>query len=347
MLLELFRRSRCASPAARFRPALEQLDERVLPSGLAFGPGLAAPGSLFTVNGSATPTGSGVELTNGGTSEAGSAFSTSPVNITGFSARFSFQILPGSTSVLADGFTFTIQGVGPTALDTAGGGGLGYGPDHVGGTPGIPKSVAIKFDVFNNQGEGSDSTGLYTNGAAPTIPAIDLTSTGVNLQSGDVFNVAVTYNGKTLTVTITDTQTKATATQSYVVNIPKIVGGNQAFVGFTGGTGADSSVQNILSFAFPSSGPAVGNFADGSLAQGGSGSGSGVSGGGLDLSGQAGPALLSAAPVAAVSTQDGHTGGGNLFGADGVTAYLDATTAAQLTGNTAFDGAFLGNVVRP
>jgi len=31
--------------------------------------------------------------------------------------------------------------------------------------------VAVKFDLFDNAGEGVNSTGFYTNGAAPTVPA--------------------------------------------------------------------------------------------------------------------------------------------------------------------------------
>ncbi len=66
------------------------------------------------------------------------------------------------------------------------GGGLGYGPDlptnpdASTNTP-IANSVAVKFDFFSNAGEGTDSTGLYTNGASPTIPAVDMTSSGVIL----------------------------------------------------------------------------------------------------------------------------------------------------------------------
>jgi len=50
-------------------------------------------------------------------------------------------------------------------------------------------------------------------------------------------NVAVTYNGTTLQVTITDAVTLATATQSYIVNIPTLLGANTVWAGFTGGTG--------------------------------------------------------------------------------------------------------------
>ena len=77
----------------------------------------------------------------------------------------------------------------------------------------------IKFDYFNNAGEGDDSTGLFIDGADPFLPAIDLTGTGVSISSGDVMNVAMTYDGTTLNVTITDTLTSASASQTYAVNI--------------------------------------------------------------------------------------------------------------------------------
>ena len=50
-------------------------------------------------------------------------------------------------------------------------------------------------------------------------------------------NVTMNYNGSTLNVTITDLDTDASASQSYSVNIPAVVGSQNAFVGFTGGNG--------------------------------------------------------------------------------------------------------------
>lgn len=91
---------------------------------------------------------------------------------------------------------------------------------------------------------------MYLNGAEPTIPAIDLTPTGVNLHSGDVMHAHMVYNGTTLVMTLTDTVTKAVATESFTVNIPAVVGGNTAYVGFTGATGESSATQNILSRSF-------------------------------------------------------------------------------------------------
>jgi fibronectin type 3 domain-containing protein len=210
-----------------------------------FSSGFASSAGVLTYNGTAKINGTSAELTDGGGNETGSFFSTNAVDITHFSNQFTFQL----TSANADGFTFTIQGDGPTAQGPAGGG-LGYGPDTPGGTPGIAKSVAVMFDLYNNAGEGIDSTGEYTDGASPTTPAIDLSSTGINLHSGDAFKVVMSYDGTTLNVTITDTTTNASASQAYTVNIPHVIGGGTGYVGFTGGTGGSTAVQNILTWDY-------------------------------------------------------------------------------------------------
>ena len=189
-----------------------------------------------------------LEITNGGTYEAGSAFYTTPVNIQSFTTNFTFQL----TSAAADGFTFTIQDAGPTAIGGYGGS-LGYGPNPTTGTTGgIGKSVAIKFDIYSNSGEGTDSTGMYTNGASPTVPAVNLTSSGIVLTSGDTISAQLVYNGTTLTLTLTDTVTNDTFSQAFTVNIPSIVGANTAYVGFTGGTGGGTAIQNIKTWTFTS-----------------------------------------------------------------------------------------------
>jgi Legume lectin domain len=183
------------------------------------------------------------------TNESASAFWTTPVNVQTFTNDFLFQ----QTTPNADGFTFTIQSAGITALGPSGGG-LGYGPDTVGGTAGIAKSVAIKFDLFDNNGEGNNSTGLYTNGASPTVPATTLGGS-VNLHSGDIMKAHMTYDGTTLTLTITDTVNAAqTFTTSWPINLPTTVGGNTALVGFTAGTGGLTAQQEIISWTYSTSG---------------------------------------------------------------------------------------------
>ena len=176
-----------------------------------FSNGFANPAGL-QLNGSAQTNGSALELTNGGHGEAGSAFTAGAVNVSTFTTSFEFQLLNPN----ADGFTFTLQSNNPSQLG-GGGGNLGYG--------GIPNSVAIKFDLFNNAGEGNNSTGLFINGASPTNSgSVDLTGSGINLHSGDIFAVNLTYDGTTLTETIRDTLTGASFTTSYTVNIPAAPG---------------------------------------------------------------------------------------------------------------------------
>ena len=210
-----------------------------------FGSGFTSSTGL-TLNGGASIVSNRLRLTDGGTTEARSAFFTTPVNIQSFTNNFSFQL----TSATGDGFTFVIQGdSSPTWIGTAGGG-LGYGAGAPGGIAGIPLSAAVKFDIYDNNGEGSDSTGLYINGASPTIPAIDMTPSGVVLSSGDILNVAMTYNGTTLSWTITDTTTGKSFSTSAAVNLLDIIESPTAYVGFTASTGGSTATQDILSWTF-------------------------------------------------------------------------------------------------
>jgi hypothetical protein len=178
-----------------------------------------------------------LQLTNGGASQNRSAWFINPVPVNAFTTDFTFQQLNAS----ADGMTFTIQNSNIWALGYNGGG-LGY--------QSIPTSVAIKFDLYDNAGEGNDSTGIYTNGIVPTLPSTDLTSTGVNLHSGDTMHAHIVYDGTNLTLTLTDTVTNATTTKVFPINIPSVVGGSNAYVGFTGSTGGMSATQNVLSWTY-------------------------------------------------------------------------------------------------
>src|SRR5262249_39814835 len=77
---------------------------------------------------------------------------------------------------------------------------------------------------------------------------------GVNLHSGDILQVHITYDGTTLTMTITDTVTNATFTTSWKINIPGIVGASTAFVGFTAGTGGQTATQQVLNWTYSAGG---------------------------------------------------------------------------------------------
>jgi hypothetical protein len=214
-------------------------------TGINFTQGFAASSGLIIQNGSSQLEDTRIQLTDGEPTEAGSAFYYAPVNIQAFTTSFSFQLSDPN----ADGFTFIIQNApGGTANVGPSGGNLGYTK--------IGNSVAIKFDLYSNAGEGPDSTGLYTDGAVPTLPAIDLSSTGINLHSGDQMTVNLAYNGATISMNITDIVTSATWSTSGTIDIPAIVGSNSAYVGFTGGTGGETASQKILTWTYSVATPA-------------------------------------------------------------------------------------------
>ena len=232
---------RAIAVAAAMPPSQVSSALYTIPLGKSLGPdyltGFTAEGLTF--NGSTTLNGTSLQLTGGGGYEAASAFFDTPVNTQFFTSDFTFQL----TNAQADGFTFCIQNQGLTALGSSGGD-LGYG-----GSPGIGDSVAVKFDLYDNDGEGPNSTGIFTDGENPYVPAIDLTASGINLHSGDVLRARLIYYNPILTLEIVDTtnSTDYFSTQ-FTIDIPTTTGGDTAYVGFTGGTGGLSAIQNIVTW---------------------------------------------------------------------------------------------------
>lgn len=210
------------------------------------GNGFAGNTSLV-LNGSAAISDNALQLTNSGAYQAGSAWLATPVNVQNFTTDFTFQLI----NPQADGMTFTLQSAGTKALGSNGCG-LGYGACP-GQSASIPTSVGFKFDLYSNNGEGSDSFGIYTNGAAPTNSgSVDLTPTGLNLHSGDIFHMHMVYSNNVLQLTLTDTATGVSASESVSGSIPSVVGGNTAYAGFTAGTGGEAVTANILTWTYTS-----------------------------------------------------------------------------------------------
>jgi hypothetical protein len=233
-------------------PALLLYPKPTYPDGFAPGTGQAfdgySGGTGLAFNGVATVNGSALQLTNGTQFQATTAFEVAKVLPQGFfSTDFDFQIANGQ----GDGFAFVIQNQRLASIGSQGGG-LGYGPavPNGGGTV-IGNSLAIKFDTHNNTGEGTDSTGLYLNGASPTTPSIDLGRTGILLYTGHTFHARIESDGTNLTLSITDLDeyenftTKLYSGSGLESLIPA-----QAFAGFTAGTGATPSSIKILNWTW-------------------------------------------------------------------------------------------------
>ena len=86
---------------------------------------------------------------------SGAAWYTTPQSVSGgFQTSFDFQLSGGSS----DGFAFLVQNASDTALFGPGGR-LGYGGFGT-ETDGIPNSVAVQFDTFQNA-ENNDPSDNY------------------------------------------------------------------------------------------------------------------------------------------------------------------------------------------
>jgi Chitobiase/beta-hexosaminidase C-terminal domain/Legume lectin domain len=250
-----------------------------------FPSGFSNAGGLMQVAGHAILSGSQIQLTDSNKSpgsEAGAAWYAVPVPVSSdWVANFKIQ----TTSAYGNGMAFVMQNYPPTSQDTprvnggwgqsntatgltlVGGGpnfvggagdalgyasnwGTGYGGDAQGGlAPGYQSlwnSLAVVFDIYNG-----NLTGLYTKGAFPTGSGVAIT--GVTLSSGNPIACTLTYSAsaQTLTLSMTDTVTTKTFSHTWTaVNLPTIVGGNSAYLGFSGATGGMTANQNVLSLTY-------------------------------------------------------------------------------------------------
>jgi len=199
----------------------------------------------LVLNHGAMLAGGALELTHGLLNENTSAFAIPRIPLHVFETGFRFRFL-GATPSSADGFTFTLQADGPNVVGTDGGG-LGYRT--------IPHSMAIKFDLHNDLGEGPNSVGLYFNGAYPALPSIDLTPSGINLHSGHIMRALITYEPHFVTLNLIDTVTSKTFTHTF--NLPAVspIGSSTAYASFTAGTGGATSTTQILNWTLISADP--------------------------------------------------------------------------------------------
>jgi hypothetical protein len=183
-----------------------------------------------------------------------SVFGTTAVPVERFYFSTRVKVLPNSAAP-ADGFTMTLQAVGPQAIGGTGGG-LGFGPDPVFATDPvrgarIENSVAIKFDLWSNDGEGTNSTGLYLNGVSPTSAgSIDMTASGIDLHSGNELEITLEHDGEELTQTVRDLVTGNVFSHTYTINVADAIGSTTAYVGFTGATGQASVDITVGEFRF-------------------------------------------------------------------------------------------------
>jgi autotransporter-associated beta strand protein len=209
--------------------------------------GFGVTGTGWTLNGGATVAADVATLTDGAGNEARSVFFNTPVPTTNpFTARFTYT---AGGNRAADGVAFVLQNAPQGAAALGGGGGAkGYG--------GIAKSAAVLFNIFTGGTPAGVIGSALTAGGANPADSTFISSSPVNIASGNPINVTVVYNPVTQTLTVTLVEQGTTNTSSVSlsgVNLATLVSGNSAFVGFTGATGGANAVQTISNFSFTES----------------------------------------------------------------------------------------------
>jgi MYXO-CTERM domain-containing protein len=216
--------------------------------------------STLTLNGNAAQLMNTLELTKNMGNQVGSAYRTAAVPwtaTTSFHTYFTLQISPNAGG--ADGLSFILQnsGAGAAAIGRAGGA-LGYGNDD--GTPpninGIGNSVEVEFDTYANTWDpNANHVGIMENGANETHLAFG--TPAFTMANGGTLYAWIDYAASTTTLSVylAQTATKpAAALVTYdAVNVASIVGA-QAFLGFTGGTGGSTNLQQIMEWEFSTDG---------------------------------------------------------------------------------------------
>jgi formylglycine-generating enzyme required for sulfatase activity len=208
--------------------------------------------SSFQINESAstpnTPYGIVLQLTPAKADQAGSVFTKEKVRINkGFSTAFAFQITPSSDNEGAEGFAFVVQNVQPDYVGEASYG-LGYYDPSF---EKFKQSLAVEFDTWNSGTWAGDSNdnhlGIHTLGdfKGPTqrIKA--------SFKNGNVWYAWIDYDGNQLEVrTSQDKKRPEEPSLVHSVDLTEILMGDEAFVGFTAGTGGSFSQHDILVWRF-------------------------------------------------------------------------------------------------
>lgn len=175
----------------------------------------------------------------------------------GFDTSFRFQLTEPGDKLHggADGLAFVIQSLGPNAIagrGEAGGFALARGSNNP-QKRGIPRSLAVFFDTYRNEGEDpSDNfAAVFTNSDGYWLPrrlAVSSDQLPVKLKDGRVHDVRIVYQRPQLVVFLDQNPDPIL---SVAVDIASVVGAEgKGYVGFTAATGGGFENHDVLSWSF-------------------------------------------------------------------------------------------------
>jgi hypothetical protein len=214
----------------------------------------------LTLNGNAEHLGSVLLVGPPERNLVGSTYYTAQVNVAqGFQTTFTLEIKKSGNQITADGMSFIVQNSSINALGTSTG---------QPGYDGIPNSLAVEFDTFknlqlsdpNNNHVGIQSCGTAPNsfdhgsscdlGLQPTLP--------ITLADGNPHTVSISYlphSGGTGTFSV-KIDGGLVITAGFNLSTLLSLNGNDAWVGFTAGSGQDFEYGEVRSWTYASLGTA-------------------------------------------------------------------------------------------
>lgn len=187
---------------------------------------------------------------------AGAAWLEQKVIVSGgFDATFQFRLTrSGGLGGGADGLAFVLQNSGPDALGGRGSaGGFALADPRRYNTGGIPRSIAIFFDTFQN-GETHDPSdnyiGIFTAGTPQAMrwPPPRLASTTklrTRLKNGKIHAARIVYQPPVISVSLDDYRVLSTTVDLRTVTDAD----GSTYVGFTASTGNGYENHDILSWS--------------------------------------------------------------------------------------------------
>jgi sugar lactone lactonase YvrE len=192
--------------------------------------GLKINGSANLLSGCA----GALQLTPALAAQSGSAFSSAPIPLAangGFSTFFTFKLSSPGGGQGSGGTAFVIQNVGNGAL-----GGVGSS---------LARSLVVEFNP--------DGNAVSVNASGASTPS----STRVfdSLSNGNLWYAWIDYSGvaKSLEVRLSAIPIRPeTNILAMAVDLPTVLGGTSAYVGFSAATGSGWHEQSVLSWKFTS-----------------------------------------------------------------------------------------------
>ncbi|MBV9369310.1 MAG: hypothetical protein JO074_05745, partial [Frankiales bacterium] len=187
--------------------------------------------------------GSSLQLTNNTDgNQAGGFWLKTPIDpARDFSSRFTYLTVAPAAGTAGNGFTFTIQNTGTSALGSCGAG-LGYAADGCNPNAAISPSESYAFDAADGNAvlDGTDGA---------------LTSTGMTyadphngtIQQAWVDYAAATHTLSLFTAAVNAAKPSTPAAQRVIADLSAWSG--STYLGFTGGTGTDLLTQAVKSWS--------------------------------------------------------------------------------------------------